>query len=108
MHRLAVQGLPPGDISGVEFEREEDFYTTLDGGHDAMLGWGPNYECNMYWEDCPLQYNWLSLVVLGQIRTVVVTCSRRTPVLGGPSRQSWQQRSVSVLINWCRIKRRPT
>ncbi|QCD79013.1 hypothetical protein DEO72_LG1g2650 [Vigna unguiculata] len=27
----------------------EGFYTTLDGGLDAMLCWGPRYECNLYW-----------------------------------------------------------
>jgi len=25
------------------------FYTTLDGGLEAMLCWGPRYECNLYW-----------------------------------------------------------
>ena len=33
----------------VELDREEDFYTALDGGHEMMLCWGPNYECNLYW-----------------------------------------------------------
>ena len=27
----------------------EGFYTTLDGGLDVMLCWGPSYECNLYW-----------------------------------------------------------
>ncbi|QCE15180.1 hypothetical protein DEO72_LG11g2189 [Vigna unguiculata] len=26
---------------------------------------------------------------------------------GGTSRHSWQQRSINVIIKWCRIKRRP-
>jgi len=25
------------------------FYTTLDGGLEAMLCWGPSYEYNLYW-----------------------------------------------------------
>jgi len=51
------------EILGVELDREEDFYTILDEGHDAMLCWGPSYECSvqdraLYGgipEDCPLQ-----------------------------------------------------
>ena len=27
----------------------EGFYIALDGGLDAMLCWGPSYECNLYW-----------------------------------------------------------
>jgi len=34
---------------GAELNRKEDFYTALDGGHDVMLCFGPNYECNLYW-----------------------------------------------------------
>jgi len=25
------------------------FYTTLDGDLEAMFGWGPSYECSLYW-----------------------------------------------------------
>jgi len=25
------------------------FYTTYDGGLEVMLGWGPSYECSLYW-----------------------------------------------------------
>jgi len=34
---------------GAELDREEDSYTALDVGHEAMLCWGPSYECNLYW-----------------------------------------------------------
>jgi len=36
-------------VLDVELDREEDFYTALDGGHDAMLCWGPSYECARSW-----------------------------------------------------------
>jgi len=36
-------------VLGVELDREEDSYTALNEGHDTMLCWGPNYECNLYW-----------------------------------------------------------
>jgi len=36
-------------VLGAELDREEDFYTTLDGDHEAILCWGPSYECNLYW-----------------------------------------------------------
>ena len=29
----------------------EGFYTTLDGGLDAMLCWGPSCECTLYWDN---------------------------------------------------------
>jgi len=35
--------------SGCRVRLRREFYTTLDGGLDAMLCWGPNYECNLYW-----------------------------------------------------------
>jgi len=77
-------------------------------------------------EDCPPRCWPTSLVVLGQIRTivrigelhlvlqiVVVTKSfphvdyRWWPVVGGTSRHLWQQGSINVIIKGCRIKRRP-
>jgi len=30
-------------VLGAELDRDEDSYTALDGGHEAMLCWGPNY-----------------------------------------------------------------
>jgi len=36
---------------GAELDREEDFYTALDEGHDVMLWLGASYECNLYWGD---------------------------------------------------------
>jgi len=36
-------------VLGVELDREGDSYTALDEGHEAMLWWGPSYECNLYW-----------------------------------------------------------
>jgi len=36
-------------ILGAKLDREEDFYTALDGGHYAMLCWGLSYECNSHW-----------------------------------------------------------
>jgi len=29
----------------------EGFYIALDEGLDAMLCWGPSYECNLYWDN---------------------------------------------------------
>jgi len=36
-------------ILGAELDHDEDRYTALDGGDDAMPCWEPSYECNLYW-----------------------------------------------------------
>ena len=77
-------------------------------------------------EDCPHRFYLVSLVVLGQIRTLVrigelhlmlriVAVTRSFPrvyyrwwyVVGGASRHLWQQRSINVIIKGRRINRRP-
>ena len=48
--RLAMQEVRHA-ILGAKLDREEDFCTTLDRGHEAMLCWGPSYEWHLYWDN---------------------------------------------------------
>jgi len=59
-------------ILGSELNRKEDFYTTLDGGHDAMLCWGPITSVTCIGATRGTQgYSLVVLVVLGQIPIAV-------------------------------------
>jgi len=93
----------------ITLSKQGGFYTTLDGGFDAMLCWGPNYECNLYWGNTwPLEVvAWWFLQSSGVFKIVTRTDGFQKISLLSVIRRVWWSREKYglwfVLGNstWC-------